>query len=97
MAKDPNYVNAYRGIARAEIALIRLAAAAPMPAFERPRHALETALKIDPGDAETPGQLADIDYVYDWDWPRAHVISLDGKTLTVKVNGPKADRLAQEG
>lgn len=24
------------------------------------------------------------------------VISLDGKTLTVKVNGPKADRLAQE-
>ena len=71
VAKDPNYVNAYRGIERAEIALIHFTAAAPIPAFERARRALETALKIDPDDAETLGQLADIDYVYDWDWPRA--------------------------
>lgn len=71
VAKDPAYVNAYRGIARAEIALIHITAAPPMPAFARARQALERALEIDPGDAEALGQMADIDYIYDWDWPRA--------------------------
>jgi len=69
--KDPAYVNAYRGIARAETALIHITAAAPQPAFLRARNALEKALEINPNDAESLGQLADIDYVYDWDWPRA--------------------------
>jgi serine/threonine-protein kinase len=69
--KDPAYVNAYRGIARAEIALIHITAAAPEPAFGRARKALEKALQINPDDAESLGQLAHIDYVYNWDWPRA--------------------------
>ncbi len=71
VARDPAYVNAYRGIARAEIGLIHITAAAPQAAFERAREALESALKVNPNDAESLGQLADIDYVYDWDWPRA--------------------------
>ncbi len=69
--RDPTYVNAYRGMARAETARIHITAEAPRPAFERARAALEKALEIQPGDAESLGQLADIDYVYEWDWPRA--------------------------
>jgi serine/threonine-protein kinase len=69
--KDPAYGNAYRGIARAEIGLIHLTAEAPLPAFERARQALEKALANNPDDGEALGQLADIDYVYGWDWPRA--------------------------
>ncbi len=69
--KDPGYVAAWRGIARAEISRIHFTVEAPKPAFERARQALQRALEIRPGDAETLGQLADIDYVYYWDWPRA--------------------------
>lgn len=69
--KDPGYVDAWRGIARAEISRIHYTVEAPRPAFERARRALERALDIRPGDPETLGQLADIDYVYYWDWPRA--------------------------
>jgi serine/threonine-protein kinase len=69
--KDPSYVNAYGGIARAEIALIHITMEPPRPAFERARAALDKALSINPLDAEALGQLANIDYVYGWDWPRA--------------------------
>jgi serine/threonine-protein kinase len=69
--KDPAYGNAYRGIARAEIGLIHFTAEAPLPAFGRARRALEKALANNPDDGEALGQLADIDYVYGWDWPRA--------------------------
>jgi serine/threonine-protein kinase len=69
--KDPAYGNAYRGIARAEIGLIHITAEAPLPAFERARQALEKALENNADDGEALGQLADIDYVYGWDWPRA--------------------------
>ena len=68
---DASYVDAYRGIARAEIARIHFTAEAPKPAFERAHAALMKALEIRPGDAESLGQLADVDYVYYWDWPRA--------------------------
>jgi adenylate cyclase len=69
--RDPSYSNAYRGIARAEIALIHITAEEPRAGLDRGRRALEKALNLDPRDAEAHGQMADLDYVYDWDWPRA--------------------------
>lgn len=71
VAKDPSYSNAYLGVARAEISLIHLTAASPLPAFRHAREALEKALAVNPADGEALGELADIDYVYDWDWVRA--------------------------
>jgi serine/threonine-protein kinase len=71
LEKDPSYVTAYRGIARADITLIHLTVIAPRVGFEEARQALEKALSINPHDAETLGQLADLHYLYDWDWPRA--------------------------
>ncbi len=69
--RDPAYVNAWRGLARCEISRIHLTMEAPRPAFERARSALEKAIAINPRDSESLGQLADIDYVYGLDWPRA--------------------------
>jgi TolB-like protein/Tfp pilus assembly protein PilF len=68
---DSQYEDAYRGIARSEIGLIHITAEAPGAGFKRARKALETAIGLDPNDAEAFGQLADIDYVYDWNWPLA--------------------------
>lgn len=70
-AADPNYVSAYLGIARAEMALVHITAVAPGEGRATARQALEKALAIDPRDAESLGELANLDYRDDWDWPRA--------------------------
>ena len=44
LEQDPSYVNAYLGIARAEIALIHITAEAPREGLERAKAALEKAL-----------------------------------------------------
>jgi TolB-like protein/Tfp pilus assembly protein PilF len=71
ISKDPSYVDAYRGIARVEIGRVHYTAEAPLPAYQRARAALEKALSIDPNNAEALGALANADYLYFYDWPRA--------------------------
>jgi TolB-like protein/Tfp pilus assembly protein PilF len=71
ISKDPAYVDAYRGIARVEIGRVHYTTEAPLPAYERARAALEKALSIDPNNAEVLGTLANTDYLYFFDWPRA--------------------------
>jgi TolB-like protein/tetratricopeptide (TPR) repeat protein len=68
---DPAYVSAYIAIERAEIALIHYTAEPPREGLDRARRALETALQLDPHSADAHGEMADLVYVYDWDWPRA--------------------------
>jgi len=68
---DPNYVSAYIAIERAQIALIHYTAEPPREGLEQARAALETALRLDPHSADAHGEMADLVYVYDWDWPRA--------------------------
>jgi len=71
VGRDPSYVAAYKGIARAELALVHFTAEGPGPGHARAREAIEKALKLDPNDAESLGQVASLDYMYDWNWPRA--------------------------
>lgn len=69
--KDPAYVSAYRGIASAEMALVHITAEAAEPGHARARAALEKAVALDPHDAESLGEIANLDYRDYWDWPRA--------------------------
>jgi TolB-like protein len=71
IAKDPGYGSAYIGIERAEIALIHITAEQPAEGLRRAKEALEKAIDLDPHNSEAHGQIADLIYVYDWDWPRA--------------------------
>lgn len=71
VSKDPSYGNAYMGIARAEIALIHITAEPPAEGLRIAKQALEKAIDLDPHNAEAHGEMADLIYVYDWDWTRA--------------------------
>lgn len=71
LAKDPAYGNAYLGIAHAHVSLLHLTAESPGEGMPRAREALEKAIDLDPHNAEAHGELADLFYVWDWDWPRA--------------------------
>jgi TolB-like protein/Tfp pilus assembly protein PilF len=71
IAADASYVDAYRGLARAEVALVHFTADPPLPMLQRSREALEKALEIDPENGDALGQLGMVDYVYFQDWPRA--------------------------
>jgi TolB-like protein len=69
--KDPAYVNAWIGIARARIDLVHLTVQPPDEAFPAARVAIEKALQLDPSCAEARGLLAVLIASYDWDWTRA--------------------------
>jgi TolB-like protein len=69
--KDPSYVDAWIGVARAEIDLVHLTVEPPDTAFPAARAALEKALQLDPSCGEARGLLAVLIASYDWDWPRA--------------------------
>lgn len=68
---DPGYVSAYILIERCEIALIHYTVEPPKQGLDKAKEALETALRLDPHSADAHGEMADLAYVYDWDWPRA--------------------------
>jgi len=85
--RDPSYVSAYKGIARAELSLVHFTAEGPGPGHARAREAIEKALKLDPNDAESLGQVASLDYMYDWNWPQAehefqHALERGGQAAT---------------
>jgi len=71
LAKDPVYGSAYIGIARAHIALVHLTAESPEEGQRNAKAALEKAIDLDPHNAEAHGQIAQLLYVWDWNWPLA--------------------------
>ncbi len=71
LAKDPGYGSAYIGIARAHISLVHLTAEAPEEGQKNAKAALEKAIDLDPHNAEAHGQIAQLIYVWDWNWPLA--------------------------
>jgi TolB-like protein len=71
LAKDPMYGSAYIGIARAHISLVHLTAEAPEEGQRNAKAALEKTIDLDPHNAEAHGQIAQLIYVWDWNWPLA--------------------------
>lgn len=69
--KDPGYVQAYLAIARTHISLLHLTGEPPDVGLPAARAALEKAIDLNPHNSAAHGELADIIYVWDWDWPRA--------------------------
>lgn len=67
--KDPAYVGAYVGLARAEMELTNFYPS--QGAVERARMALEKALELDPDSGDARGLRAEFTAYYEYDWPRA--------------------------
>ena len=67
---DNNFALAYTGLATAYVAFSDTTLA-PREAIPRAREAVKTALKLDDSLPEAHRALADILFIYDWDWPAA--------------------------
>jgi serine/threonine-protein kinase len=70
LAKDPNYVPAYAGMAFAW-AWLADAVLPPREAYPKAKAATLKALELDPGNVEARSMLAVILAIYDWDLPAA--------------------------
>jgi TolB-like protein/DNA-binding winged helix-turn-helix (wHTH) protein/Tfp pilus assembly protein PilF len=71
IAKDPNYAQAYAGLADSYILLAAYSGAPPAEPLQKARVAATKALQLDEGLAEAHTSLALITENYDWDWPAA--------------------------
>jgi TolB-like protein/DNA-binding winged helix-turn-helix (wHTH) protein/Tfp pilus assembly protein PilF len=71
IAKDPNYAQAYAGLADSYILLAAYSGAPPAEPLQKARAAATKALQLDEGLAEAHTSLALITENYDWDWPAA--------------------------
>jgi TolB-like protein/DNA-binding winged helix-turn-helix (wHTH) protein/Tfp pilus assembly protein PilF len=71
IAKDPNYAQAYAGLADSYILLAAYGGAPPAEPLQKARAAATQALHLDEGLAEAHTSLALITENYDWDWPAA--------------------------
>jgi tetratricopeptide (TPR) repeat protein len=71
IAKDPNYAQAYAGLADSYILLAAYSGAPPAESLQKARAAATKALNLDQGLAEAHTSLALITENYDWDWPAA--------------------------
>jgi serine/threonine protein kinase/tetratricopeptide (TPR) repeat protein len=67
---DNNFALAYTGLATAYVAFSDTTLA-PREAIPRAKEAVKTALKLDDSLPEAHRALADILFIYDWDWPAA--------------------------
>jgi TolB-like protein/DNA-binding winged helix-turn-helix (wHTH) protein/tetratricopeptide (TPR) repeat protein len=71
IVKDPNYAQAYAGLADSYILSAAYSGAPPAELLQKARAAATTALHLDDGLAEAHTSLALITENYDWDWPAA--------------------------
>jgi TolB-like protein/Tfp pilus assembly protein PilF len=69
--EDPNYAEAYSGLADSYILLGYFGALRPEEAYRRAKEAAHEALKRNDTLAEAHVSLAYAKYAYDWDWPGA--------------------------
>jgi TolB-like protein/DNA-binding winged helix-turn-helix (wHTH) protein/Flp pilus assembly protein TadD len=70
-ALDPNYALAWAGIAEAYGASSMNGDAPPLEVTPRARQAAEHALRSDPDLAEAQFAMAYVNWMFDWDWPKA--------------------------
>jgi TolB-like protein/Tfp pilus assembly protein PilF len=87
IARDPNYAEAYAGLANTYALIGGYALVAQGPFIEKAREAAQRALTLDPRLADAHVALAVIAQNYDWDWKRAEseyrrAIELDGNNAT---------------
>lgn len=71
IAADPNYALAYSGLADAYDVLGFFGVLPPTEAYPRAKAAAQKALQLDESLAEAHASLADVSYLYDWDWQGA--------------------------
>jgi serine/threonine protein kinase/Tfp pilus assembly protein PilF len=71
IARDPNYAQAYAGLADAYILLCNWGFLPPERGFPKAKEAAEKALKLDPSLAEAHTSLAFILSNYEWKWKEA--------------------------
>jgi Tfp pilus assembly protein PilF len=69
--KDANYALAYAQIAETFATIGDMGYLPPRDAFPKAREAVDKALEIDGSIAEAHTALAEIKYLYDWDWESA--------------------------
>ncbi|HWT11764.1 MAG TPA: tetratricopeptide repeat protein [Allosphingosinicella sp.] len=71
IARDPEYAEAYAGLANAHIAARKYSAATEAEAYPRAKAAAERAVELDPNLAEAQTALAFINFYWEWDWSQA--------------------------
>ena len=69
--KAPEYASPYAGLSAAYIRLGHWSALPPRRAFPEARVAAMKALELDGFLAEAHTALADVNFLYDWDWAKA--------------------------
>ena len=71
VAVDPNFALAWLGIGRAELVATSLTAVTHQESIPRIRQTAQKALELDPSLGEAHTLLADVAYIWDWNWPQA--------------------------
>lgn len=69
--EDPNYALAYVGLADSYVLLGHVVHLPPNEAFPKAKAAVLKALQLDDTLAAAHGTLADVKFLYDWDWTGA--------------------------
>ena len=87
VTRDPNYAEAYVGIADAYGMLAANDQAPAQDVVPKAREAAQRALHMDPGLAEAHAALAHIKFFYDWDFPAAEA----EYRQALKLNSGSAD------
>ena len=71
LARDPNFVPAYCGVADAYFNLADWGCMAQKEAFAESKAAALKAQQLDPGSADAHGLLGELAFYNEWDWPKA--------------------------
>jgi len=70
---DPSFAAAATGLGRMLIYQAEFGFAPVVETYERARHSLETAIRLDPNSGVAHAWLGWVHTAYDWDWPAAAV------------------------
>lgn len=71
VAKDPTFARAWLGIGSTEIASVSMTTLTNEEGMPRVRQAAQKAIDLDPNLGEAYGLLADVSYMFDWNWDSA--------------------------
>ncbi len=71
IARDPGYSLAYAGLADSLLLVAFYGALPPKEILPKARDAAMRALELDPDLADAHALLADLKYLFEWDWPNA--------------------------
>jgi len=87
--QDPNYAEAWTGLADSFLNLGSSGATPPAEAFHRAQSAASRAIEIQPSLAEPHASLGHLKVLYEWDWPGAgkefrRAIELNPESPTVR-------------